>query len=262
MLGFGMALLVGISLGLIGGGGSILAVPILAYLFGFDEKLATGYSLFIVGAASVVGGFRQHQNKNIDWNATISYGIPAILGVWIVRNLVVPTLPEVFLEIGDMVLTRRMGMFGLFAILMIIAALSLLSDKTSHSKGPTKSKFYPIIFIEGFIIGAVTGFVGAGGGFLIIPALIMLGGLEIKKAVGTSLVIIAVKSLLGFLLGDAMKMDIDWQFLLTFTSIAIAGTFIGVYMGKYIEGNKLKKGFGYFILIMAVWIFLKEFVIK
>jgi len=263
IIGFGAALFVGISLGLVGGGGSILAVPILAYIFGLDEKVATGYSLFIVGTASLVGGFKQHQNKNIDWNATVSYGIPAIIGVWIVRHYVVPMLPEEVLTVGQFVLTRRMAMFGLFSILMLIAAASLLffKENTDSDKVHNK-KSYPIIFIEGFLIGAVTGFVGAGGGFLIIPALIFLGGIEIKKAIGTSLIIVAVKSLMGFLLGDAMNMDIDWNFLLPFTGIVIIGIFLGVYIGKFVEGEKLKKGFGIFIILMAIWIFIKEFVIK
>jgi len=263
ILGYGMALFVGISLGLVGGGGSILAVPILAYIFGFDEKVATGYSLFIVGTASVFGGYKQHKNKNIDWKAAVSYGIPAIIGVWIIRHYVVPILPDELFTIGAFTLTRRMAMFGLFSFLMLVAAGSLLfsKEKTDNEKIYTK-KSYPIVFLEGFLIGAVTGFVGAGGGFLIIPALIFLGGLKIKKAVGTSLIIVAVKSLMGFLLGDALKMEIDWNFLLPFTSIVVVGIFLGIYAGKYIEGAKLKRGFGYFIILMAIWIFIKEFIIK
>lgn len=263
IIGFGMALFVGISLGLVGGGGSILAVPILAYIFGLDEKVATGYSLFIIGTASLFGGYKQHLNKNIDWKATVSYGIPAIIGVWIVRHYIVPILPDNILTLGSFVLTRRMAMFGLFSILMIVAAASLLFSKesTDDSKSYSK-KFYPIVFIEGFLIGAVTGFVGAGGGFLIIPALIFLGGIEIKKAIGTSLIIVAVKSLMGFLLGDALNMNIDWNFLLPFTGIVIAGIFLGIYIGKFVEGAKLKKGFGIFIILMAIWIFIKEFIIK
>ena len=262
IIGYGMALIVGLSLGLVGGGGSILAVPILAYLFGFDEKVATGYSLFIVGAASLVGGYRQHKNNNVDWGATVSYGIPAILGVLLVRNFVVPVLPDDLFTISQFTLTRRMAMFGLFSILMLVAAGSLLFSKERTDDQNFTKKFYPIVFLEGFLIGAVTGFVGAGGGFLIIPALIFLGGIEIKKAIGTSLIIVTVKSLLGFLLGDALNMDIDWRFLLSFTSIVIVGIIIGTYACKYIEGNKLKKGFGYFIIIMAIWIFIKEFIIK
>jgi uncharacterized membrane protein YfcA len=261
IIGYGMALIVGLSLGLVGGGGSILAVPILAYLFGYDEQVATGYSLFIVGAASLVGGYRQHKNDNVDWKATVSYGIPAILGVLIVRNFVVPALPDAIVAIGDFVLTRRMAMFGLFSVLMFIAAGSLLFSKEREDGQNFSKKFYPIVFTEGFLIGAVTGFVGAGGGFLIIPALIFLGGIDIKKAIGTSLIIVTVKSLIGFLLGDALNMAIDWAFLLSFTSIVIVGIFIGTYACKFIDGNKLKKGFGYFIIVMAIWIFIKEFII-
>lgn len=118
---------------------------------------------------------------------------------------------------------------------------------------------YPLILVEGLLVGSITGLIGAGGGFLIIPALVILANVKMKVAVGTSLIIIAIKSLMGFFLGDAMTMDIDWQFLALFTSISFVGIFIGSYLSNFIDGSKLKKGFGYFILIMAVFIFYMEF---
>jgi len=262
ILGYAAALLIGISLGLIGGGGSILAVPILAYLFGFDEKMATAYSLFVVGSAALVGSFRQNKNANVDWKTALVFGIPAIIGAWNIRHFIIPLMPEIMFTIGDIEVTRRMVMFGFFAILMLLASYSMLSDrKILERKGETKYN-YPIIIVQGILVGAVTGFVGAGGGFLIIPALVTLANLEIKKAIGTSLMIIAINSLTVFFLSDALTMSIDWMFLLSFTGIAVAGIFIGAYIGQFIDGKKLKKGFGYFIIVMAIYVFIMEFFIK
>lgn len=261
IFGYFMAIAIGVSLGLIGGGGSILAVPVLAYLFGMDEKVATAYSLFIVGTAALVGGLRQHRNGNVDWRTAVVFGIPAIAGVWAVRHYIVPALPDVLFTAGDLDFTRRMGMFGLFAVLMVWAAWSMLSSKERKSGSGDVSYNYPLILAEGLIVGAITGFVGAGGGFLIIPALVILANLEIKRAIGTSLMIIALKSLLGFFLGDAMTTAIDWLFLAQFTGLAVVGIFAGVYLGRFIDGVRLKKGFGYFIIAMAVFIFTMEFII-
>lgn len=262
LIGYVAAVLIGISLGLIGGGGSILAVPVLAYLFGMDEKSATAYSLFVVGAAALVGGLRQHRNSNVDWRTAVVFGLPAIAGVWAVRHFIVPALPEVLFDAGGFEFTRRMGMFGLFSVLMVWAAWSMLSSKERQGGTGEVAYNYPLILAEGLIVGGVTGFVGAGGGFLIIPALVVLANLEIKKAIGTSLMIIAFKSLLGFFLGDALTTYIDWEFLLKFTAMAVIGIFLGVYLGNFIDGKKLKKGFGYFIIAMAGFIFTMEFIIS
>ena len=261
IFGYFMAIAIGVSLGLIGGGGSILAVPVLAYLFGMDEKIATAYSLFIVGTAALVGGLRQHRNGNVDWRTAVVFGIPAIAGVWAVRHYIVPALPDVLFTAGDLAFTRRMGMFGLFAVLMVWAAWSMLSSKERKSGSGDVNYNYPLILAEGLIVGAITGFVGAGGGFLIIPALVILANLEIKRAIGTSLMIIALKSLLGFFLGDAMTTTIDWLFLAQFTGLAVVGIFAGVYLGRFTDGARLKKGFGYFIIAMAVFIFTMEFIL-
>ena len=262
ILGYFMALVVGLSLGLIGGGGSILAVPILAYLFGLDEKIATAYSLFVVGSAALVGAVRQYQIGNIDGRTAVVFGLPAVLGVWIVRHFLIPMLPEVLFAFSDFEFTRRMGMFGLFSLLMFWAAFSMLSSKERKSGTGIITYNYPVIFLEGLVVGALTGFVGAGGGFLIIPALVMFANLEIKRAIGTSLLIIAFKSLLGFLLGDAMQETIDWPFLLFFSGVAVIGIFVGVGLGTFIDGSRLKRGFGYFIIAMACFIFSMEFIVQ
>ena len=262
--GYLSALLIGISLGLVGGGGSILAVPVLAYLFAVNEKMATAYSLFIVGASSLVGGLKQHLKGYVDWKTAIVFGIPAIVGVSLVRHYVIPALPDVFFKINDFEFTRRMGMFGLFALLMIPAAFSMIKkpkDKQQNSDNAVNYN-YPLILTEGLLVGGITGMIGAGGGFLIIPALVILANINMKVAIGTSLVIIAFKSLLGFFLGDALTMDIDWKFLAVFTGISLVGIFIGSYLSNFIDGDKLKKGFGYFIFVMAIFIFYMEFFVK
>lgn len=264
VLGYISALIIGISLGLIGGGGSILAVPVLAYLFSVNEKVATAYSLFIVGASALVGGLKQHLKGYVDWRTAVVFGIPAIVGVTVVRHYVVPALPDVLFTIGDFDFTRRMAMFGLFAILMIPAAFSMLKKrKECPEKNDGKVSYnYPLILIEGLLVGAITGMIGAGGGFLIIPALVILANIKMKVAVGTSLIIIAFKSLMGFFLGDALTMNVDWVFLSIFTLISLVGIFTGSYLSNFIDGQKLKKGFGYFILVMAVFIFYMEFFVK
>lgn len=263
LFGYACALIIGISLGLIGGGGSILAVPVLAYLFSVNEKIATAYSLFIVGSSALVGGIKQHFKGYVDWRTAIVFGIPAIIGVSLVRHYVVPALPEVLFTISDFEFTRRMGMFGLFAALMIPAAFSMLKERKEKETTSDAVKYnYPLILIEGLLVGAITGFIGAGGGFLIIPALVILANVKMKVAVGTSLIIIAIKSLIGFFLGDALTMQIDWPFLATFTALSLVGIFIGSYLGNFIDGKKLKKGFGYFIFIMAAFIFYMEFFVK
>ena len=261
IFGYLSALLIGISLGLIGGGGSILAVPALAYLFSLDEKYATAYSLFIVGFSSLIGGFKKHLSGFVDWRTAIIFGIPALVGVSVVRKYLVPAIPEVIFTMGDLEFTRRMAMFGLFAVLMVPAALSMLKEKKEdkQKEGGEVKYNYPLILIEGLVVGGITGLVGAGGGFLIIPALVILANIEMKTAVGTSLIIIAVKSLIGFFVGDVFTLDIDWTLLATFTGTSLVGIFIGTYLSGFIDGNKLKKGFGYFIFVMAAFIFYMEF---
>jgi hypothetical protein len=264
IVGYISALAIGVSLGLIGGGGSILAVPVLAYLFSVNEKVATAYSLFIVGTSALVGGIKQHFKGYVDWRTAIVFGLPAIVGVTAVRHYVVPAMPDILFTTGDFEFTRRMAMFGLFAVLMVPAAFSMLKErKESPQDASKKVRYkYSLILVEGLVIGAITGMIGAGGGFLIIPALVLLANVEMKVAVGTSLIIIAFKSLMGFFLGDALTMEIDWPFLAKFTGLSFIGIFIGSYLSNFVASKKLKKGFGYFIFVMAAFIFYMEFFVK
>ncbi len=257
LLGYIMALFIGISLGLFGGGGSILAVPVMAYLFSLDEKVATAYSLFIVGFAALFGGIKQNRNNNVDWRTAIVFGIPALIGVWIVRHFIIPELPDVLFYIGDFSVSRRMGMFGVFIALMVAAAFSMLRNNKRKGGSGNISYNYPLIFIEGLVVGSVTGLVGAGGGFVIVPALVLFAALDIKQAVATSLIIITFNALFGFL-ADVTQVAIDWRFLIIFTSISVVGILIGSYVSNFTKEKSLKKNFARFMLLMALLIIYNE----
>ena len=258
ILGFAGALLIGLVLGLIGSGGSILTVPILVYVLGIDPVLATAYSLFVVGASAAVGTIRNAQKGMIDFRTGIVFAIPAFISVYLTRKFVVPAIPEHLFNVGDFEVTRNIAIMVFFAIIMLLASISMIRGRKDNTSETQQVEYnYPMIVIEGLAVGFLTGIVGAGGGFLIIPALVLLAKLPMKKAVATSLLIIAVKSLIGFL-GDIQNLEIDWTFLSTFTALSIVGIFIGIYLNKFINGNKLKKGFGYFVLVMGVYIVLKE----
>jgi len=264
IIGFLSAAIIGISLGLIGGGGSILTVPVLVYLLGINPVTATAYSLFIVGFSSLVGGLNYAKQGLVNYKTGIVFTIPAFVSVYLTRLLLVPALPESWFSIGGLEITKSIGIMVIFAVLMIVASFSMIRSKKKRLKEATEEadkvqKFnLPLIIIEGIVVGALTGLVGAGGGFLIIPALVILAKLPMKEAVGTSLLIIAAKSLIGFI-GDIQSGgDIDWMFLVIFTVIAGVGIFIGSYLSNMIDGQKLKKGFGWFVLIMGSLMIYKE----
>jgi hypothetical protein len=263
ILGYLFSILIGVSLGLIGGGGSILTVPVLVYIFSVDAVTATGYSLFIVGVTSAVGTATFFKNKLVNIKTAIIFGIPSIVAVFLTRAYIVPAIPKEILTIGDFVVTKSILMMLLFAILMIAASYSMIKKdkkKSNESEGPQKFN-YPLILIEGFVVGVLTGLVGAGGGFLIIPALVVLSKLPMKEAVGTSLVIIATKSLIGFF-GEASEVQLDWSLLLSISAFAVIGIFIGSYLSKKINGAKLKPAFGWFVLVMGIYIIIKETMFK
>lgn len=261
ILGYIGAVLMGLSLGLIGGGGSILTVPILVYLFSVDAVLATAYSLFIVGLTSLIGSFSHMRMGNIHWRTAIVFGIPSILAVYATRAWLVPALPDPLFTLGATVVSKALGMLILFALLMVAAAYSMIrKQRSTAGPGPAgEVRFnYPLILGEGVVVGTITGLVGAGGGFLIIPALVLLAKLPMKQAVGTSLIIIAAKSLIGFT-GDLGGAEvIDWSFLLRFSAVAIAGILGGTILSKRIPNEKLKPAFGWFVLVMGVYIITKE----
>lgn len=261
ILGFAGALLIGLTLGLIGGGGSILTVPILVYVLAIDPVTATAYSLFVVGTSALVGAIRNAQKGMIDFRTGIVFAIPALTAVFITRKFVIPAIPDELFSVGDFMVTKSIAIMIFFAIIMLVAAYFMIKGrKDTELEEQAPHYNYPLIIVEGTVVGFLTGIVGAGGGFLIIPALVLLAKLPMKKAVATSLMIIAIKSLIGFL-GDVQNLEIDWAFLSIFTAIAVIGIFVGIYLNKFIDGKKLKKSFGWFVLIMGVYIVLKETVL-
>lgn len=265
IIGYISSIIIGISLGLIGGGGSILTVPVLVYLFGVEPMLATAYSLFIVGTSSLIGAVPKYKQGLISIKTAIVFGIPSIIAVFATRKLIVPAIPDEVFAVGGFVVTKAILMMILFAVLMVAASVSMIRDnKSKKEEVEAEQKFnYPMILIEGSIVGILTGLVGAGGGFLIIPALVMLSKLPMKMAVGTSLLIIAAKSLIGFIADASSNGGVmDWKLLGIVTSLAIVGIFIGNMLSKKIDGNKLKKGFGWFVLVMGVYIIINEIFLK
>lgn len=258
ILGYISAILIGLSLGLIGGGGSILTVPILVYLLGIEAaETAPAYSLFVVGIASLIGASIKYKQGFVDIKTAIVFGFPAIIAVYGTRRFLVPEIPDEIFTIENFIFTKRLFVMGLFAILMILASVSMIKGRKEIVQSGGRKFNYPLILIEGILVGVLTGLVGAGGGFIIIPALVIFSNLPMKKAIGTSLVIIAAKSLFGFL-GDLSVITIDWKLLLGFTTLAVVGIFIGNQLSHKINGAKLKKGFGWFVLVMGIVILLKE----
>lgn len=329
VIGYIGAILVGFTLGLIGGGGSILTVPVLVYLFHIEPVLATAYSLFVVGISSSVGALNYMKKGLLNYKTAVVFAVPSFIAVFltrkflvpaipeqlysigkldittdvlfililvltmlgvslfslnktfrgskkhlkafllvtpaaimvfIVRQFIIPTLPDNLIIIGDFTLTKNVGIMLLFSFVMLLASFSMIRGRKEldHDESAGSSTLnYPLIIVEGGLVGTVTGLVGAGGGFLIIPALVLLAGLPMKTAIGTSLLIISVKSLLGFL-GDLGNQPIQWVFLLAFTGLSVMGIFAGSYTSKFIDGSKLKKVFGWFVLLMAIYIIINE----
>ena len=253
------ALVIGLVLGLTGGGGSILAVPFLFYIVKVGSmNIATSYSLFIVGISSAIGSIQHLFKKNIEFKKGMLFAIPAMVMVFMTRKFIIPVLPDPFINLDNFKVSLDISLLILFAIIMVLAAISMIKGR---EKIETDASDKPNINLipQGVAVGTITGLVGAGGGFLIVPALVLLAKIPMKRAVATSLLIIFINSTIGFT-GDLFnaKCAIDWQLLFSLSGCSIVGIFIGTYLGKYAKDQSLKKIFGYFILIMGIGIILKE----
>ena len=259
LLGYILAVIIGVVLGLIGGGGSILMVPVFVYLLHINPIAATAYSLFVVGVSSMVGAIQNLRKGLVEIKTAVIFSIPALIAVYVTRKYVIPLIPDTLFRVNEFMVTKDVGIMLFFAIIMLLASFSMIWSKTKKNEDDNVviNFNYPLIIVEGGVVGLLTGLVGAGGGFLIIPALVVLAKLPMKKAVATSLLIIAIKSLIGFI-GDVENLDIDWQFLLSFTAFSVGGIFLGIKMNKRIDGSKLKTIFGWFVLVMGIYIIIKE----
>lgn len=260
LLGFVSAFFIGLILGILGGGGSILTVPVLVYIFSLNPVTASAYSLFVVGISGLAGVIRNLNKKLIDYKTGIVFAIPSFIAVYFTRKFLIPELPEILFNFGNYQVSRDLGLMLFFAIIMLYVAFTMIRKKFRKASHPQiKSNSIPILAFQGIIIGILTGIIGAGGGFLIIPALVFFARLSMKKAVATSLFIIAIKSLIGFI-GDVENIQIDWSFLLIFTSISVLGLLLGTFLSKFIDDKKLKRMFGWFVLFIGVFIIVFELI--
>lgn len=261
-LGLFASFIMGTVLSLLGAGGSILTLPILVYLFKINAIEATSYSLLLVGMTALFGSVTYFKTKKIDLKVGIIFGIPSIFGVILARKVLVPYLPDQFLFLGFEI-TKSFIIMVLFALLMIMSATLMIRNRKlafEKTKKSTEFERSVIIVLEGLIVGQLTGFVGAGGGFLIIPALVLLTGLEMKTAIGTSLFIIAIKSLMGFGSDVLSGFQTDWTFVLYVIMCTIVGVVSGSLLSKKFSDNKLKMAFGYMTLIIGAYIIIEQLV--
>ena len=260
ILGYLLAGVIGLSLGLFGGGGSILTVPVLVYVVGLSPVAATAYSLFIVGITSLAGSVNYARRKLVSLRTALVFSLPSLVSVFVVRRFVIHAIPDPVLAAGGFVLAKSVMLMVFFALLMLFASFSMIRGKRGavESQPGTPRFNYGFIAAQGAAVGTVTGLVGAGGGFMIIPALVLFARLPIRLAVGTSLLIIAANSLIGFASDVATQPAMDWTFLIRFSLIAIGGILVGSYLSKLIPTDRLKTGFGYFLLAVAVYILMRE----
>jgi uncharacterized membrane protein YfcA len=255
-LGYFASIIIGLSLGLVGGGGSILTIPILVYLFKIDPELATSYSLFIVGITAASGCVSHYRMGNLQIKSALYFAVPSIFSILIIREVIFPQIAETLFSIASYKVSKSFLIMVVFSVLMIIASISMIRKKTITIQGSKTN--YAQLAIIGFFIGIITGFLGAGGGFLIIPALLFFANLPMKQAVGTSLLIIFIISAIGFGGDLYIGTPIDYTFLLTIAAMAFIGILIGIQLSKKIDGAKLKPLFGWFILVMGIYIITKE----
>jgi len=259
-VGYGAAIAVGLVIGLAGGGGSILTVPIFVYLFGIPPVLATTYSLFVVGTTSLVGSLNHLWKRQVDLRVTATFALPSFVSVYFTRRLLVPLLPDPLIRYGEWVLAKDRAILYFFAIVMLLAARAMIwSQSPEQGEAADGRPRYGNLALDGLAVGLLTGTIGAGGGFLIVPMLVLLAGTPIRRAVASSVLIIAVNSFVG-LLGDLAHTRLDWAFLLPFTGLSVLGIFLGLGLTHRIPPAKLKKGFGWFVGVVAVYMLGREMI--
>ncbi|MCO5247655.1 MAG: sulfite exporter TauE/SafE family protein [Chitinophagales bacterium] len=262
-LGYAASVFIGITIGLLGTGSGTLTLPVLVYLFYKDSVAAGAYALFIGGFNSLFASLSYFKDKLVDFKIAAFFGIPAAVSAFLTRAYIIPLIPKEIVRFDNFTLTKGIMFMAIFAVLLILAALSMLNKlKISFNSFPNnKNAANQFLIIQGVIVGFLTSLVGAGGGFLVVPALVVISKLPMKKAIGTGLVIVAAKSLFGFL-GESSETLIDWLFISKVCFFVLIGVVIGVALSKRIDGQKLKPVFGWFILFLGVLIFIKEIFMK
>lgn len=258
--------LIGILLGLVGGGGSILAMPVLVYVFSISPVDASAYSLFVVGLTSLFGSYSCLRSGDFKVEALFLFALPSSFSIYATREWIMPELPEVFFQINQFQFKKESIILLVFSVLILFAALSMIIKKNNEkSKDIMFAEVFntpfkiPLVALMGILVGFISGFVGAGGGFMIIPVLVNFLRLPMKKAIGTSLIIIAVNSTVGFL-GALHHSEIDWKFILWVSSLSVTGIFIGRFVSNYISGKQLRPIFGWISLTIGSVILLKELI--
>lgn len=258
LLGYIAAAFIGVSLGLIGAGGSILTVPVIVFLFGVPQIVSTSYSLFIVGITSMISAIIKYISGDIDLKTAFTFGFISTFVVMMIRKFLIPMIPADLYHIGGIQITYNWVSMVMFSILMLLAAVSMIKQNTDTGDAkPVEKQSTVNLMLCAVLVGIVTGILGAGGGFIIIPALVMYLNLDIKKAVGTSLAIIALNALTGFTM-DVARQPVNWSFLLLITAIAVGGSLVGSAISKRIEAGRLKTAFGWFVMALGVIILIKN----
>ncbi|RZJ31110.1 MAG: sulfite exporter TauE/SafE family protein [Flavobacterium sp.] len=257
-LGYFFAIVIGLVLGLTGGGGSIMTVPVMVYIIGLNPVTATAYSLFTVGATSAVGTVRNIIDKSVDIKTGLLYAIPSLIGVYFSRKFIISSIPAAIFYEDEFIITKDKLLMVVFAIVVFIIAFTMLRKRDENQKKKRREK--PVLMaLKLLAAGVIVGFVGAGGGFLFTPLLLYAAKLPMKKAVATSLLIISINSLLGFT-GDIGNIVIDWTFLLCFSLFSIGGIFLGIYLNRFINEKQLKTGFAWFVIAISLFVLTKEIV--
>jgi uncharacterized membrane protein YfcA len=261
IIGYFLAILMGFILGLLGGGGAILTVPILVYFFGIPAVLATGYSLLVVGLTSALGSIKYYRDNLIDFRVAIWFSIPSMLGVFLSRKYVLPIIPENF-SVFKYIFNKDQVIMLAFALLVLLIALFMFKSKEPNkdvNQQLKHKKINPIkISFGGLFVGIITGFFGAGGGFIIVPSLMLLANITLRKAIATSLLVIALKSLAGLASDRSEGISLDWYFLSIFMGFTICGVILGSLLNNRISIAILRKGFAYFVFVMGLLIVVKE----
>ena len=263
IVGIALFLVIGLILGLIGGGGSLLGVPVLVYVMGVAPELATTYSLFIVGITALVGAVSYLRKGEISAEAILQFALASVITVFCMRRLVMPAIPSEF-ELLGVTCDKQLVIMIVFALLILSASYSMLISRKPNRINDIKWNEFmrtplgaPFVVVLGILIGIITGFVGAGGGFIIVPVLMIFLKLNFKKAIGTSLSIVAMNSIVGFA-GSLGHQTLNWNFLLIISTVCGLGILLGSLVSTKISSQKLKPAFGWFTLCVGILVLTKE----